>query len=1182
MTPSFEADGRPVTAAQFYAIACAPERDVVVEACAGAGKTWMLVARIVRILLSGVKAHEILALTFTKKAAAEMRNRIYAELEALAHMDDVAILAYLAERGLASEQALAQGLVAQAKALYAALLAQPKGLSVLTFHAWFSTLVQGAPWQFLDSLGLPCQYSVVEKTESIIAKTWPRFWQRMDAQDSAALRLKENWFALVASRGHHSSMELMRTVLYRQGEFRAALQAGVLEHSILPWQAQFASYAQADSAQAAWLLPWVLDCLEQAHAVLCRSAKKTERSAAAGLASGLASLRQGESEAGSASVWAAMRTKQGLPRKFSDLAEVATAQDCIAALRDIALQEQAHTLQAQMLCLGPAFLECYREQKHAEGLLDMADLEYAAQALLAHSDMAAWVQERLDGKLRHVLIDEFQDTNPVQWQALHSWLSAYAGAGGGSGLRVFVVGDPKQSIYRFRGANNQVFEEAKTFVRQGLQGTILGCDHSRRCAPALIDVLNASFPALVASGASTAHPAHRFVYRPHSTAVAAPSAGLASGVFCLPYIERQGKKGPETDAESDAAPVPSAMDIEAAVGVQVDSDWRDSFTSPKIEDAPNYAEQEMAQLAVAIKNLVHAGQDPGQIMVLARKRKSLELARTALRSANIPAYIDEKSALADALEVQDIIALLDCLCSPQDDLALAKVLKSPLFGLEDQALVSLAQAAQKPIPPLSNAAHARPDDGHDDDSDDSGYADGVYADDYAGAVRAAEIGAAQQQRRWWAVLREEHAPIAATLQRWRDWLQRLPPHDALQAIFSTHQVIDRYQQAAPPALRQRCADNLRALLWTTLGWQEGRYLSAYAWVRAMKNQFAAATMPAPAQTPQGSVALYTVHGAKGLEADIVFLIDCHAQRDNQESKNPVLMDWPASASAPQCFAFLASASAAAPSLRAQLEKEKDAQNQEAHNLLYVAMTRARRCLVLSATQPYTQDERFAWWQTLAEKCTPLQANNAHILCTHAPVPGLGRVDENAGQMGNENAEALSIEQAYPALGIAMQQTTPVADDLAQRLGQGLHRLLEWGPDGIAWNKDPLLPVSVARYMLRHYRLDAAQSQQIWTQAYAMRSGEAAWVWDAHLLAWAGNEVDILVQGRWLRIDRLVQTKSDQIWWVLDFKSAADPSQDPTNRAQLASYRSAVAALHPQATVRAAFITGTGAMLNCEM
>ncbi len=111
------------------------------------------------------------------------------------------------------------------------------------------------------------------------------------------------------------------------------------------------------------------------------------------------------------------------------------------------------------------------------------------------------MQQRLDARVRHLLIDEFQDTSPLQWQALQSWLAAYAGAGGGMAApRVFIVGDPKQSIYRFRRAEPRVFKAAQAFVVEALGGATAACDHTRRCAPGVVAVINQVFGAWSGEG----------------------------------------------------------------------------------------------------------------------------------------------------------------------------------------------------------------------------------------------------------------------------------------------------------------------------------------------------------------------------------------------------------------------------------------------------------------------------------------------------------------------------------------------------------------------------------------------------------------------------------------------------------------------------------------------------------
>src|SRR6185369_3153753 len=184
-------------------------------------------------------------------------------------------------------------------------------------------------------------------------------------------------------------------------------------------------------------------------------------------------------------------------RQLGDAPAVAAAVDALSLLQEQTLQHDAHDDHQRMTRLARPLLAQWGALKRERGLVDMPDLERCALALLSEPAVSGWVQQRLDMQLRHVLIDEFQDTSVLQWLALQGWLSSYAGAGGGaSGQRpptVFIVGDPKQSIYRFRGAEPRVFDAARDFLVEALGASVLACDHTRRNAPGLLAVLNQVF-----------------------------------------------------------------------------------------------------------------------------------------------------------------------------------------------------------------------------------------------------------------------------------------------------------------------------------------------------------------------------------------------------------------------------------------------------------------------------------------------------------------------------------------------------------------------------------------------------------------------------------------------------------------------------------------------------------------
>ena len=211
-----------------------------------------------------------------------------------------------------------------------------------------------------------------------------------------------------------------------------------------------------------------------------------------------------------------------------------------------------------MARLSRVLVAQFASLKRARGWVDMNDVERAAQTMLSDSVLSGWMQERLDARVRHLLIDEFQDTNPLQWQALHAWLSGYAGTGGGAQRpSVFIVGDPKQSIYRFRRAEPQVFRAAQAFVVDGLGGDRLSCDHTRRNAPGIIDTVNQTMAAAQAAGEYSD-------FRTHTTESTAPAA-----VLRLPQISRAVLEDAAVDEGEALLPDHGTLA------------WRDSLATPR-------------------------------------------------------------------------------------------------------------------------------------------------------------------------------------------------------------------------------------------------------------------------------------------------------------------------------------------------------------------------------------------------------------------------------------------------------------------------------------------------------------------------------------------------------------------------------------------------------------------------
>lgn len=655
--PAYRADGRDCDEAHFYALACDAERSGVVEACAGAGKTWLLVSRIVRALLGGAAPDEILAITFTRKAASEMRVRLHEWLRSFAEASAGQRREELRMRGVSRsdadrlEPALAQ--------LHARVLGAGAEVQIHTFHAWFAQLLRLAPLEMLDALGLHPAMSLIEEVDDHLGELLRRFQREV----LNAPALLADYRALTERHGRWRLDLWLRAAIDKRLEIERADARGALLPSVESAAQRWPACAGFDhplrriasDAALRRLLGRAVDALSAGKG-------KSERKAAEGLA---AAMDRSDARAALDDARMALFTKEGLPRRLGNAVAVADAVTALEELDQQAAQQDAHDDHHRMVRLSRVLLGCWHALKRQHALMDMQDLERGALALLGDAVTSGWVQQRLDARLRHVLIDEFQDTSNLQWQALQSWLTSYAGAGGGASgqhsLSVFIVGDPKQSIYRFRGAEPRVFDAARRFVVDGLGGHDLACNHTRRNALAVVDAVNAVFGQAARDDAFEGFVAH-----------STQRTGEAPG-----HVWHLG----DASADEQAA-------------TQKPSTWRDSLTVARHDAKEPRALDEARRVAGGVQQLLREGiAEPGQVMVLARRHATLARVAEQLQALHVPCVAAEELRLGSLIEVSDLVAVLDVLASHGHDLSLAQALKSPLFRVSDADLLALSQRA---------------------------------------------------------------------------------------------------------------------------------------------------------------------------------------------------------------------------------------------------------------------------------------------------------------------------------------------------------------------------------------------------------------------------------------------------------------------------------------------------------
>ncbi len=1215
-------DGVAVDADAFRCAAIDPSRSVVVDACAGSGKTTLLVARIVRALLEGAEPDQVLAVTFTRLAAHEMRERLTSTLRAMSLDDDAALHAKLADwYGLGPE--CAGALAPRARGLYEAVLCHPRGPEITTFHRWFRTLALIGPLS--DESGEGSE--LTEEGASLLQQAWFGWLDMLHSEGWEARR--SDFEALVGALGLPGTRACLASFVEQRADWAVgagvdldapidALEAAAQRSAdgyARVWREAAAAFvapggvAEVDDGDAFALAiaadPGIAASVAALGPVLGRSGKR-----GAELADSLVRLTSGRPACADAAharldaLRAAVLTREGEPRKpltksLLEKLDRAGEGEAVRACWDALCERVAHAcalrdewrgvgLNAAAMRCAVGLLDAFREVKRSQGVIDFADLESIAWRMLRDPATAAYLQCRLDRRYRHLLFDEFQDTSSLQWRAIADWLQAYAGAG--ERPSVFVVGDPKQSIYRFRRAEARVFDAAKSLLREAFGAREAGTDTTRRNAPAIVDALNACLPGCMAH------------YREQATA-----ADALRGLFWrLPLVDGETLEGEgeppdaaSTDLAGDAAAgradvgstegeaaghaAGASSPDDAGAGDAPGFDWLSSAR----EDEASLRHLEGMRIADAI---VHAravlgaqGRLPAwrDVFILARSRTHFEAYERALRERGLPVRSDRAGGLLRSLEGDDLRALLAFVRRPSDDLALAQVLASPLVGLDAAALGWVAAHAQRgPVPPVADVPGAQDRDPASGDGTsrdattrdgapgDEAYPDRPSGDDVACGAPACDDPPAgvpdevlAPARRWWSRLRAlsrrppaddpppfELPAVVARLQDWIDRSRRWPVHDFLDAVLAQVDAFSRYPAAVEPAQREVAHANLCAMLGLALDVDAGRFPSLARFLRRLRGFDSLDERESPDEgrgEAVDAIRLMTIHASKGLEADLVVLADANAtgRPDGQR----LHVDWSPEHPAPTHLSFVLGGGLAGRARAGIFERERALREREDRNLLYVALTRAKLGVVVTGTRGRGTPAQ-SWWAMLEDCGPPPEALAVAVAPASLPdadapfsmrLLDLPRLGVGAPRDPGE-ASAERDDDGAPA-GL-----------LATELGHALHRALELLPAGV--EEDAVLAA------LHAFALDGPQRLAALGKARAVL-GLAALRPAFEPAARAACEFEIVdADGEARRIDRIARVGDEA--WILDYKWSVDAARRPAYREQLAGYRALVLQLDP--------------------
>ncbi|WP_333831700.1 double-strand break repair helicase AddA [Rubrimonas sp.] len=644
-----------------------PATSAWVSANAGSGKTRVLTERVARLMLAGADPARILCLTYTRAAAAEMSDRLTAMLGRWALMEEADLREALAV--LTGGAAPKGADLAQARRLFAKALETPGGLRIQTIHAFCDAALRRFPLE----AGVSPDFAVLDE-----AAADDLAMQARDRLAEAAEAGADGAFDAAAAHLAEEGMDaLIGEILSRRALFRAPPDRARIAASF--------GLAEADlddpDPMAGLFDGLDIAALRRAAALLA-AGSRNDRWIGAPLCEAFALRDAGaEAEALGAALAKALQVGAGAPR---DWAKVPTksadaAHPWVRPLL-IALSERFEPRRARALAIaaarraealgrfGAAFLAAYEAEKRRRGALDYDDLIEGARRLLATADAAAWALYKLDGGIDHILVDEAQDTAPAQWETIRALAAeTHAGEGEGRARTLFVVGDEKQSIYSFQGADPRRFGAERGFFAARMGGALTEATlrTSFRSAPAILRVVDRTFDAapegLSADGLAPMH--------------VAAKRDLAGRVDLWPLVEPvKPDDPPPWDAPLDAPPP----------------------TDPKLRLAGLLAGQ-IARWLREGEPLPGAGRPvaPGDVMVLVRRRDKLaaELVRR-LKALGQPVAGADRIKVAEELAVRDLMALARVALTPADDLSLAALLRSPLCGLSEDDLFALAHGRE--------------------------------------------------------------------------------------------------------------------------------------------------------------------------------------------------------------------------------------------------------------------------------------------------------------------------------------------------------------------------------------------------------------------------------------------------------------------------------------------------------
>jgi ATP-dependent helicase/nuclease subunit A len=1118
------ADSIPDELRRRQRAAADPNVSAWVAANAGSGKTHVLAQRAINLLLNGVEPEKILCITFTKAAAANMSKQVFDRLAQWTTLGDAELDRAISAHANMEVSALRRVL---ARRLFARALETPGGLKVQTIHAFCTQLLHQFPFE----ANVTARFAVLDEAEQSQLLERLTLNVLLDGANAPGSLLADALNSAMTAAADQTFRDVVREAISdRDAVSRWVERAGNSIDAAIKELSRTLGVDPADSidaveaeyfsgvviAPAEW--PAIAKALEQGGTSDCEQAERF---------ASLASLSGSE------------RVEKYLDIFFTSSGRTPRQSIASRAIKDTSLIERLSAEQLRMcellnrrravasrersaalLIVAHEVLTRYRREKERRGLLDYDDLIDKALALLRSVD-AAWVHYKLDLGIDHLLIDEAQDTSHKQWEIVRLLTAEFtAGAGARSLTRTtFAVGDEKQSIYSFQDAAPGEFADMERFFRiahekSGLAFVVSKFEHSFRSGASILGAVDEVFtPKDIALSVTS----DRDGFPPHI-----PLSDAQPGVVEVwePTKPEERKEIEGWDAPFDTV----------------------SETSPRVKLA--------RRVARAVRRMVDERTAKyGDVLILVRQRGELfEAIIRALKNENIQVAGADRLMLTEHIAVMDLMALADAVLLPSDDLALATVLRSPLFDFSDGDLFEIAWDRRSSL----RTALARK----------SGEKN-IFADAAARLDGLAEAARRERPFAFYALLLGEGGAR-------RRFLSRLGP-EANDAIDEFLNMALEYERREIPSLQ-----------------------GFLFWLRDARPE-----VKRDMEIRRDEVRVMTVHGAKGLEAPVVILAD--TMTPPAGPRPPRLLQLENGAT----IWVGRKADDVEGIAKARTKAATEAEH-EYRRLLYVAMTRAADRLIICGADGVKRRPKNCWYDLICRQLQPHlveeQEAGEKVWRYRKPSPPGVAVPEPAPA-----AVAVAEWHALPAwlrqeapmkaparliitpssafdediAGLAQKSGSAADRQKALKRGRVVHRLLQSLPD---------IPADNRKAAAERYLKGAAAELTPDEQADIAR--QALTILNDLVFAEAfapGSRAEVSIVGRIARagpahievsgqVDRLAVTPDSVL--IADYKTdrtvPADLAAVPKPYiGQLALYRAILARVYPAKTIRAALVFTAG-------